>query len=133
MKLLLVPIKILFLPLKYLVKILYPQSTIICYTWYSEKEYRKLLETDKTGNVIPTHAKWEEYAKTRIQFYQNLNYSILIFDIRMGDLMLWLKDSNLENTTENREKYAQYLYKINVENGFKLTDYINYQKIKKNI
>ena len=133
MNLLLIPIKILFLPLKYLAKILYPEDPIVCYTWYSEKEYKKLLQSDKTGNVISTHKEWEEYAKTRIKFYTNLNSTLLSFDIKIEDLLLWLDDKNLENTTENRELYAQYLFKINMENGIKLTDYINYQKIKNNI
>ena len=128
MKLILTLIQILFLPLKYLVEIIYPKKPIVCYTWYTEKEYKKILETDKTGEVIPTYKKWKEYAKNRIQFYRDLNYIILVFEISIDDLLLWLKKSNLENITENREKYAQYLYKINIDNGFRLKDYTNYQK-----
>ena len=99
----------------------------MCYAWYTKKEFNKLLNLDKSGELHPTYESWFNLAQKKVASVRETNMLLYVFHLKMDDLEVWLGKNCLENTAENRKQYMKHLLEINVAYGFDLKEYRNFQ------
>ena len=63
---------------------------------------------DNPENLIPTFEQWKQHAEVQVQEMQNKNWMVFRVRMKNRELSKWLKNNNLANTVENREKYMNY-------------------------
>ncbi len=111
MRIILIIIRILFIPIKIIHRIVYGPSPkrIIGYAWYSEKEYQKIMATsyDCEEDRFENYREWLEYAKERISEFKAIGWIVIKVSVANKDLKKWLRKNKLSNISENREKYIE--------------------------
>ena len=63
---------------------------------------------DNPENLIPTFDQWKQLAEVQVQEMQNKNWMVFRVRMKNRELSKWLKNNDLANTVENREKYMNY-------------------------
>ena len=94
------------------------KSRIVGYSWYEEKEYRKVIENsdDDLDVVIGSFAKWKENAHKRLDEMENRGFLVFKVNVKFNELNQWLKRNQLQNTSENRERYVDGRLRSFLEN-----------------
>lgn len=120
-KIILFIIRFIFLPVKLVHFIVYghPTPIIVGYSWYSKKDYAEMVVAcdDDPDDIVPTHALWLERATETIETMAAKKWVVVKINIKTPVLLKWLKDNNLSNTRENREKYVTSRVSEFRENG----------------
>ena len=105
-------IRILFLPIKLLNRIIYGSShpNIAAYAWYTQQEYKKIVEDseDDLNYLIANYAKWEDQAHKKIAELKQMGCIVIKVHVEKDKLEAWLRKERLKNTSENREKYVMH-------------------------
>ena len=121
MKIILGFIKILFLPIKILNRIIYGNGrpNIIGHAWYSQEEYKKIVEDsdDDLNLLIANYKKWEEKARNKTTELQESGNIVFKVNVEKEELDAWLRIEKLPNTSENREKYVLHRLHDFLEKG----------------
>ena len=109
-------LKLIFLPLKVLTTILYEPDQIIAYSWYTRAEFNRLMlcadnEEGEGFILIESYEEWLENAERAVIDYQNRGYIVVRFDINVINLKKWLKAHELANTQKNRQIYTGELFR----------------------
>jgi len=121
MKIILIIIRIIFIPIKIIHRIVYGPSAknITGYAWYSEAEYKKIIEAseDDLGSLVGSYKKWLEYAEKNIDTIKKMGWIVVKVNITNDNLKIWLKRNQLPNTSENREKYVKEKLQLFLEDA----------------
>lgn len=120
-KIILFIIRFIFLPVKLIHFIVYgrPTPVIVGYSWYSKKDYAEMVAAcdDDPDEIVPTHTLWLERATETIKTMVAKKWVVVKINIKTPVLIKWLRDNNLSNTRENREKYVTSRVRELRENG----------------
>ena len=112
MKFFIIILRFIFFPIKIINKLIYgtPPPFIVGYSWYTQKDYGMMVQNakDNPENLIPTFEQWKQHAEVQVQEMQNKNWMVFRVRMKNRELSNWLKNNNLANTVENREKYMNY-------------------------
>ena len=121
MKMIATIIKLIFLPIRFLNKLIYgsPAHTIVGYAWYTKGEYQKFLDSakDDLDILVATYDSWKRIADKQVVEMKEKGWIVFKVQIRMDDLNAWLKKNFLINISENREKYVDYRLAKFLENA----------------
>lgn len=105
-------IRLVFLPVKLVHFLVYGHAApiIVGYCWYSRKNYEAMVAAsdDDKEDLVPTYDLWVERAVQSIETMSAKNLVVVKINVNTPRLLAWLKDNNLSNTRENREKYAAF-------------------------
>ncbi len=112
MKFFIIILRLIFLPIKIINKLIYgtPPPFIVGYSWYTKKDYGMMIQNaeDDPEDLIRTFEQWKQNAEVQVQEMRNKNRMVFRVKIKNHELCKWLKNNNLANTVENREKYLNY-------------------------
>jgi hypothetical protein len=122
MNLILRLIRLIFLPIKFVCWIVYGDRSqkMVGYAWYTEKEYKKIIELskDELDNLIANFEKWKEKAHKNIEAMENKGWIVFKVNIESNELESWLNKQGLINISENREKYVKQRLRSFLANPF---------------
>lgn len=115
-------IRLIFLPVKLVHFIIYghPAPVVAGYCWYTEEEYEKMVkagEDDKEKIDFRTYEEWQEFAAVRLKEMEAKKWVVIKVHVKTSELQNWLKENDLKNTAENREKYSTYRIQCFLEKG----------------
>ena len=115
-------IRFISLPFLGLAMLAYPEIRInkfhITYTWYRNKEdYDSVLNQSIESEDCKTYLQWKSDAKERIAEYKKSRVPFIKVAIIPNELMSCLRKHDLENSSENREKFAVAIYQSAEKNG----------------
>ena len=115
-------IRLIFLPIKLVCWVVYGDRSqkMVGYAWYTEKEYKKIIELskDELENLIANFEKWKEKAHKNIEAMENKGWIVFKVNIESNELESWLKKQGLINISENREKYVKQRLRSFLANPF---------------
>ncbi len=119
LQLLLLP---LFIPLRFLyANVLRLQFATVLYSWCpNKKEFDAITIDDNTSG---TKKSWEEWQDSAIAMEASCKKNKQVFIkviIRSAPLRQWLKSNQLDNNSDNRERYIQHVYNTACKQGIEL-------------
>jgi len=104
--------RVISLPFLGIVFLAYPEirmtKTVIAYTWYrNEDDYNRIVaNSEENKDEFKTFEEWKKGALIRIDEYTKHRAHVYKIAMIPDNFMQWLKNNNLKNIVENREKYA---------------------------
>ena len=109
MKILLLIIRLCFLPLKLITDLVYGKRapSLFGHSWYSRNEYEKMVKAaEDEDDLISSYLEWKENAEQTMAEMRRKGWLVLKVKVRNSDLNKWLKEQGLSNIEENREKFV---------------------------
>ena len=124
MRILLLLVRVLMMPLRALVLLVYPELRsrryVVQYVWYrSKSDYQQILKTSKDDpdEVIKDYSARKKRSEDRLSNFRDNNILYMKVAIDPIKLETWLKKNNLENLSKNRADYIKAIYKDAMKNG----------------
>ena len=77
----------------------------------------KAGEDDKEKIDFRTYEEWQEFAAVRLKEMEAKKWVVIKVHVKTSELQNWLKENDLKNTAENREKYSTYRIQCFLEKG----------------
>ena len=116
LELLMIITQLVFLPLRWIVMLLYGKGDFFLQEYYTAAEYKKLLKLDYANKKVDpslalTHKEWREKAKGERERYLRNGYVVVQIYVNVEDLTIWLAAKGLSNKEFYREMYIQELFK----------------------
>ncbi|OED49841.1 hypothetical protein ACH42_01610 [Endozoicomonas sp. (ex Bugula neritina AB1)] len=119
-------LQLLLLPLYIPFRLLYAnvlrlQYAKVLYSWYrNKKEFDAVSIDNETPGTLKTWEQWQEGAKEMEEDCAKRNQVFVKIVVRPEPLRQWLKENQLDNSAENRERYIHEVYKVACEQGIEL-------------
>ena len=127
MRYLMIFIRLLFLPVWLLAKLIYPDccksEPLITYAWFtSKKDYDAVVHPDanKAGDVL-SYDEWKMQALDDIALYHRTGLNYIKVRIRPNTYHQWRKMLRLPNTVNTRELYISNVCDQVMEDGIEPT------------